>query len=212
MIGITQANAMIIGSVLGDGHIQKTQSNTQKCRLRMAQSPDQKDYLYAKYEYLACLCPSSPKYDSNANTYHFYTYYTLDMKQYHDLFYTPIRLGKYKKIVQPKLKDYFFDPLSLAVWYCDDGSKRKDSNACRIATHSFSLEEIQCLQWILMENFQIPSHIVKGGVSKKGNYQWYVLSISARNGGFKKLKELIYPSISVLFPSMLYKLEQLKTP
>lgn len=201
MIGITQANAMIIGSVLGDGHIHI-----------FSQSPDQKDYLYAKYEYLACLCPSSPKYDSNANTYHFYTYYTLDMKQYHDLFYTPIRLGKYKKIVQPKLKDYFFDPGCLSFWYCDDGSKRKDSNACRIATHSFSLEEIQCLQWILMENFQIPSHIVKGGVSKKGNYQWYVLSISARNGGFKKLKELIYPSISVLFPSMLYKLEQLKTP
>ena len=81
--------ALIIGSVLGDGHIQKTQSKTQKCRLRMAQSPNQKSYLEAKYSLLSsiCPCPSAPKYDQRNNTYHFYTHYSLEIKHYHDLLY-----------------------------------------------------------------------------------------------------------------------------
>ena len=198
--------ALIVGSVLGDGHIQKTQSRTQKCRLRMAQGPDQKSYLEAKYSLLSsiCPCPSAPKYDQRNNTYHFYTHYSLEIKHYHDLLYAQTETG-FRKTIQVSLKDVFEDPLALAIWYCDDGSRRQDSDACRIATHSYNLEEIKCLQWILLDNFQIPSHIVKGGRSPRGKYQWYVLSLSARDGGFARLRELILPIVEQEFPSMLYK-------
>ena len=202
--------ALIIGSVLGDGHIQKTQSKTQKCRLRVAQGPDQKTYLEAKYYLLSSICPSAPKYDHRNNTYHFYTSYCSEIKEYHDLLYAQTETG-FRKTIQVSLKGFLEDPLALAIWYCDDGSKRQDSDACRIATHSYNLEEIQCLRWILWENFQIPSHVVKGGRSLKGKHQWYVLSLSARDGGFTRLRELILPIVELEFPSMLYKLGSIKS-
>lgn len=202
-----QIHAIIIGSLLGDGHIQKTQSKTLKCRLRMAQGSDQKQYLYDKYLILSDLCLSEPKYDNSNKTYHFYTFYSLEMKMYHDLFYVKINhQAKYRKVIPAILKDILIDPLTLAVWYCDDGSKRADADACRLGYHGFRLEEIQILQRVLIENFQIPSHIVKSGKSPKKGNQWYVLSFSARDGGFQRFRELIYPIVRSQFPSMLYKL------
>lgn len=201
-----QVNSFLIGTILGDGHIQKTQSQTEKCRLRIAHSISQKDYVDWKYFQIQNLCSSSPKYDEKKKSYQFYTDYSSDLKLYHDLFYEKTAKS-YRKIIRSELKDYLVDPISLAFWYCDDGSKRTDSNACRIATHSFSLDEIRILQRILKENFDIPSHIVKAGRSKKGNYQWYVLSLSASDGGFSKLRDLIFPYVKSNIPSMLYKLE-----
>lgn len=211
-----QANTFIIGTILGDGHVQKTQSQTQKCRLRIAHSLTQKTYVDWKYSQVKNLCSSPPKYDEKKQSYQFYTEYSIDFKFYHDLFYEKTKCSKtdtssYRKLIRPELKNYLVDPASLAVWYCDDGSKRSDCDACRIATHSFHLEEIQILQRILQSNFEIPSHIVKAGRSKKGNYQWYVLSLSARDGGFHEFRKLILPYVESNMPSMMYKLE-LKRP
>ncbi len=205
-----QANTFFIGTILGDGHIQKTQSQTQKCRLRIAHSLTQKDYVDWKYSQVQNLCSSPPKYDEKKQSYQFYTDYSIDLKFYHDLFYEKTQTS-YRKVIRPELKNYLVDPASLAVWYCDDGSKRSDCDACRIATHNFNLEEIQNLQRILQSNFEIPSHIVKAGKSKKSNYQWYVLSLSARDGGFHELRKLILPYVESNIPSMMYKLE-LKRP
>ena len=208
-----ETNALIIGAVLGDAHIQKTQSNTGKCRLRIAHGPDQEEYLNFKYQQLAGMIPSSPKYDHHNKTFHFYTYYSLEMKKYHDLFYKPVltKTGwKYQKTIKLELKESLTDAFSLAIWYCDDGSKRSNADACRIATHGYSLEEIKILQWILKENFNIPSHIVKAGRSPKKKHQWYVLSFAARDGGFLKLREWINPYVCTQFPQMIYKLKLLR--
>lgn len=208
-----QANTLLIGTILGDGHVQKTQSKTQKCRLRIAHSLDQKDYVDWKYSQVKNLCTSPPKYDEKKESYQFYTDYSLDLKFYHDLFYEKTHAKtSYRKVIRPELKDYLVDPISLAVWYCDDGSKRSDCDACRIATHNFNLEEIKILQEILKSNFEIPSHIVKAGRSKKGNNQWYVLSLSARDGGFHEFRKLVLPYVELTIPSMMYKLELKKTP
>jgi hypothetical protein len=203
---IMQVNALLIGTILGDGHVQKTQSKTEKCRLRISHSLEQKDYVDWKFSQLQNLCSSLPKYDEKKNSYQFYTDYSADLKLYHDLFYEKNE-KTYRKVIRPLLKNYLTDPISLAVWYCDDGSKRTDCDACRIATHSFSLEEIKILQAILLDNFEIRSHIVKAGRSKKGNYQWYSLSLSARDGGFHRLRELIFSYVESKIPSMMYKLE-----
>jgi len=219
-----QINTLFIGTILGDGHVQKTQSKTQKCRLRVCHSLAQKEYVDWKYSQVMNLCSSPPKYDEKKQSYQFYTDYSIDLKFYHDLFYektgppvTSLPNGKlltrnsYRKLIRPELKDYLVDPASLAFWYCDDGSKRSDCDACRIATHNFNLEEIKILQKILQSNFEIPSHIVKAGRSKKGGYQWYALSLSARDGGFHEFRKLILPYVELNIPSMMYKLE-LKRP
>lgn len=211
-----QVNTLLIGTILGDGHVQQTQSNTQKCRLRVAHSLAQKEYVDWKYSQVMNLCSSPPKYDEKKQSYQFYTNYSIDLKFYHDLFYDKTNYDKtnatsYRKLIRPELKDYLVDAASLAVWYCDDGSKRSDCDACRIATHNYNLEEIKILQTILQSNFEIPSHIVKAGRSQKGDYQWYVLSLSARDGGFHELRKLILPYVELNMPSMMYKLE-LKRP
>ena len=43
-------NAVLIGSVLGDLHIQKTPSRTGRCRLRFCHSVKQKEFVDWKYQ------------------------------------------------------------------------------------------------------------------------------------------------------------------
>lgn len=60
---------------------------------------------------------------------------------------------RYVKQVPTNLSDYFSDRLSLAVWFWDDGTLRKDCNAARIATQGFNYEEHLILQeCILLRN------------------------------------------------------------
>jgi hypothetical protein len=198
---------ILIGTILGDGHIQKTQAKTNRCRLRICHSSKQKDYLYWKYYYFQSICPSEPRKEKNEESYLFYTFYSDDLKLYHNLFYEKTEKS-YRKKIDPTLISFFKDPLSLAVWYLDDGSFRKTFQAARIATNSFSLSEILILQEILQVNFGIPTNVVKAGKSRVGNYQWYNLSFNARDQGFSKLKEAIYEIVLNEIPSMLYKLEK----
>lgn len=198
---------ILIGTILGDGHIQKTQSKTNRCRVRICHGSKQKDYLDWKYSYFKDLCPSEPKKEKDEESYLFYTFYRDDLSVFHDLFYEKTATS-YRKKIDPTLLSIFKDPLSLAVWYLDDGSFRKTFQAARIATHSFSLSEMLILQEILKGNFGIPTSVVKAGKSRLGNYQWYQLSFNARDEGFSKLKETIYDIVRLEIPSMLYKLEK----
>jgi hypothetical protein len=45
-------DAFVVGGLLGDLHIQKTQARTQKCRLRFAHGWKQSEYCYWKYRTL----------------------------------------------------------------------------------------------------------------------------------------------------------------
>ena len=57
-------------------------------------------------------------------------------------------------MVVPNIEQLLIDPIALAIWYLDDGTKR-DHNACRFATQSFSLEENKFLQSTLETNFNL---------------------------------------------------------
>lgn len=199
---------ILIGTVLGDGHIQKTQSKTNLCRLRINHSTKQKAYLDWKYSYFASICPSEPKKEAKEESYRFYTYYRDDLIFYHDMFYEKNQTDHYRKKIDPSLISFLKTPLALAVWYLDDGSFRGNFEAARIATNSFSLEEIRILQEILRINFSIPSHIVKAGKSRISNNQWYNLSLNAKDKGFFQFKDAIYDIVRLEIPTMLYKLEK----
>lgn len=41
----------------------------------------------------------------------------------------------------PQEIEALLSPLALAVWYMDDGHRRRDCNALRINTHAFTYEE-----------------------------------------------------------------------
>ncbi len=64
---------------------------------------------------------------------------------------------------------YVTFPRALAVWYLDDGTKRSDTESCRIATQSFSENENKLVQEALATNFGVSAKIEDWGRTKKGN-------------------------------------------
>ena len=193
--------SVLLGTLIGDGHIQKVQSSSGKCRLRISHSANQKDYVDWKYQIFQDLPCSEPQIDQK-NQISFYSLYSQDMQKYHDLFYKENALMRYRKGITDQIT---IDAISLAVWYMDDGRKRDDCDQCRFATHNYSLAEVKILQSLLQQNFCLPSSIVKAGKSKVGQHQWYVLAISAKN--FHILQSIIASFIKQEVPSMYYKIK-----
>ncbi|MDD5760835.1 MAG: hypothetical protein PHF45_02195 [Candidatus Pacebacteria bacterium] len=187
-------NAIIVGTLLGDGLLER---NGKYVRLSIDHSIKQKEYLWWKYNELKTLVPSKPRiiksYHSREQKeykrLHFATY-SLDLFECHwDAFYT-----NSKKTISNFINTWLRDPLSLAVWYMDDGSKRSDCNALRISTDSFSLPEQKILQNVLKENFDIMTTLHRKG-------KWWNLYIPQKEA--KKFVELVFPYI---IPSLKYKI------
>ena len=198
--------AILLGTLLGDGFLQK---RAKKARLRICHSYKQKEYVDWKYNQLQRLCERThpPKKENRqfGTTYSFATQTEKSFIKYHSLFYEKVSLIKpyrYRKKIDSQLLEYIKDPLSLAVWWLDDGSARLDSRSGRLATHSFCLDEQKILKHILFQNFQIHSQIVRY-ISK--NKFYYFLSIPAKNKSFDQLIDLISIYVQQI-PSMNYKL------
>jgi hypothetical protein len=80
------------------------------------------------------------------------------LEKFYRLFYR-----KQRKILPKEIKQLLDTPLSLAVWYMDDGARRTDCNALRLHTNSCTLLENEVLQEILYQNFSIKAKIHKAG-------------------------------------------------
>ena len=142
--------AVVVGGLLGDLHTQRTTASTQRCRLRVCHSIGQREYVYWKYTVLRepfCKSVKPPHETARPGEYVFYT-------MYRDEWYKNDGNG-FRKRVPEKIDTLLVDPISLAVWYLDDGTKRGDSDACRLATQGFSLQENQALSNCLWTNFAI---------------------------------------------------------
>lgn len=230
-------NSVIVGSLLGDLHIQKSDSKvTPKCRLRFCHGLEQKKYVDWKYRIFQenfCKSTKSP-YQTDRNEYLFYTTYSDFFVEYHSTWYQPTKRDKdvldisgaskeelllvtktgfekkklnkkWVKVVPPNIEHLLIDPIALAIWYLDDGTKR-DYNACRFATQSFSLEENKFLQSTLETNFNLTVKIEEWW-NKKTNKKMPGLSIPSANKSFLTFKDIIYNFVKTEIPSMLYKLE-----
>ncbi|MDX1920487.1 MAG: hypothetical protein SFU25_07125, partial [Candidatus Caenarcaniphilales bacterium] len=152
--------------------------------------------------------------DLKQGEYIFYTEYSHEFSRYHSLWYDSKFLfnmdekpkKSYKKILPSNISELLVDPVALAVWYLDDGSKRIDSNACRFASQSFSEKENIKLQECLQSNFNLYSTIDKWW-DKKSNRFIYGICIPSKNSSYKDFKKLIYDFVEAEIPSMLYKLQ-----
>src|SRR3990167_5681331 len=114
--------AVIIGSILGDGFLQKTGKN--HARLRLEHSLKQQDYLIWKCKILNNFFQKKPEILERFNlkfgkSYQYIrnqSYSGLEFGKLHQLFYVD---GK--KIIPNKISELLKDPMSLAVWFMDDG-------------------------------------------------------------------------------------------
>lgn len=205
----SRQKAIILGNVLGDGHLQIS-ANGESTRLRFTHSMKQKEYVRWQYKNLDWLCkkvkePYETKTKKGYSECIAYTSYQAELLTYHKFFYqaTGLDKPKYRKIVPENLSKHLKDPLSLMVWYLDDGTLRDDTGACRLATQSFTEEENWILQDCLQKNFNVKS------VLEKWPNNQYNLSIPKRGGHSKNFLSLFDNVVKKEIPSMRYKVERL---
>ena len=120
---------LILGCVLGDGYMRrKTHAH-----LQITHSFKQKEYVDWKYRILKNLVITPPKtYKGNGDRvgYRFFTKSLPELTSIYIKFYS----NKVKKVP----KDIILKPVTLAVWYMDDGSKSYKS--CYFNTQKFDSE------------------------------------------------------------------------
>ena len=191
-----EQNSLIIGTLLGDGCLEKQNVNS---RLKIDHFSVNKDYVFWKYKILENVAADKPRIIRQLNKrsgkicerWAFATRSEPVLNPYFDLFY-----GTGKKELNLGFIKLFKEPLSLAVWLMDDGYKRNDCNAIRFSTDCFTLNENQILQNCLKINF---------GVDSKIHRKAKVWNIYIPTREMNKVREIILPYISQV-KSMIYKL------
>jgi len=186
---------VVIGSILGDGYVQKTGSKN--ARLRYEHSSKQKLYLVWKVSVLGTLFNGKPVFVERVHPKTNKTYKYVR----HQSNSTPY-LGKLRKIFYPEgrkiipsnLQDLLKHPISLAVWFFDDGYLCKKHQGSYLYLGKVSSEEATVAQIAIHHNFDIDSKVYSKGV--KG----YALYFNSANT--KKLVGLIKEFAS---SDMIYK-------
>lgn len=182
---------VILGTVLGDTHLYKKYLHGD-CTGTCNHCLEQEELIFTKYNYLKNISQEPrlvDKYDErlqNPSYQQWYWYINANpaLNEIYDMFY--------KNKVKYINKDLFekIEPLGLAIWYMDDGSKEGDSGYL-LCSNSFSDEDIDVLQRILLFKFNI-------NTSKHKSNTIYIMSDSKL--AFKKLIE------PYIVESMKYKL------
>jgi len=174
---------ILVGCLLGDAYL------TKLGKIQIEQSDKQKEYVEWKYQELASISyPNPPKevirYEKRDNrvtkSFRFWT------RQYFRTWRDKFYYGTHK--IFPKDLANWITPLSIAIWYMDDGYYR--SRNCILATESFQLEDRQQLGEKL-KTFGIEVILRRSG------------KLRIRSKSLPKFFELIRPYIH---KSMVYKL------
>ncbi len=175
---------ILVGCILGDGYIYP------KGKIQIEQGIKQSAYLMWKYKELRTLAYGLPstiaRYDSRVEK----TYYQRRfwLRQY----FRPWRKIFYsdgKKIFPVEFEKYI-SPLSLAVWYMDDGNYSERRNV-KFATDGFDVSSREKIREMLLRKFNIRSTLHKSG------------KLRISNDSLQRFFEIVRPFIH---SSMKYKL------
>ena len=177
-------HSLIVGSLLGDGSMRcKTHA-----LLEINHSAAQRSYVDWKYRQLAELVATPPSVrlgNGGRVAYRFVTRSHPSLTPYYELFYEPRR----KRVPELDLS-----PLSLAVWFMDDGSRSR--SAVYLNTQQFD----KAAQWRLVELLQRQWGI-KATLNRDKSY--YRIRVSV--GSMARFGDLVEPH---LLPEFRYKLPQ----
>lgn len=182
---------VILGTILGDTHLYRKYIHGD-CTGTCNHCLEQKELVFTKYNYLKNISQEPrliDKYDERLQnpSYQQWYWYINANPALNDI-YDMIYKNKVKYINEKLFEK--IEPLGLAIWYMDDGSKEGNSGYL-LCTHSFSDEDIEIIQNILLFKFNI-------NTSKHKSNAIYIMSDSKL--AFKKLIE------PYIVESMKYKL------
>lgn len=202
-----QQRQIIVGVLLGDGHLE-TLNDGRTYKLRIEHSLKQRDYvdwLYQQFKDWVLTPPHSKEKTVNGKQYTNYYFNTVShgaFRFYGQQFYrkqpdkridTP---NDHRVKVVPKMIQRWLTPLTLAIWFMDDGSSKSKQHRARILnTQGFSTAEIKRLATALERKFALTAKLRK----QKEGYQ-----IMIGGESYPQLYQLISPYV---LPSMRYKLD-----
>jgi len=187
-----EQKSLIIGCILGDGYLRRLEGR-KFAFLEVNHSIKAKDYVDWKYEILKDICKNPPKeriVGEGRVAYRFFTKEHPEIDKLYELFYEK---GK-KKIP----KNFSLDPLALAVWFMDDGSKTKKGDVYLNSQQFDWKSQRRLLHALRMMG-------IRARMNKDKKY-W---RIRIKRESIPKFLEIIKPYIH---PSMSYKISGLEAP
>lgn len=197
--------AIIVGKLLGEGHLESRKGVVY--RLKVEHSIRQKEYVDWLYKELKSLVRTKPYSRVQKGTlpyknkhyvgikYGFVTYSLASLRFYGQQFYS----NSGKKVI-PKIVHKLLTPLSIAIWYLDDGSYISNRHKTFIIhTSGYPRKDLRILQQALTK-FGIKTKLHRQRREEGIRWRIYVLSESR-----EKFRKMIEPIVAQI-PSMRYKL------
>lgn len=193
--------ALVIGSILGDGNL-RIPGRNKEANFIIDQGKAQKDYVFWKYKIMREWVLTPPK--KVVRVYHkdrtrktiswrFLTISHPEFTKFYQMFYR-----KGKKIIPESIKKLLNNPLTLAVWIMDDGTKSGESFF--LNTQNFTRKEQEELIRCLKENFGIEGKInIHSYWKGKILYRIRINSISLEKF-YKLVGSYILPQFRYKFP------------
>ena len=139
---------LIIGSMLGDGHIDKRE--TQPVFI-VSHAENQKDYLYYKYEILKDLCSKEPSYIEGGERE-----FKIGIYECQPGYRICTRIYDAFKEYRNKSYTYFLNLMneySLSIWILDDGFRAKSN--WQLCVAEYTQDDIKCTLDILKNKYNI---------------------------------------------------------
>lgn len=143
---------VLMGTLLGDGCL-ISNAYGKNYRLQIAHSTRQKEYVEWKYRVFNEWCLSKPKFQRWTDSWKFRTISHPVFTGLHRLFYREA-----KKVLPDEIEEILTSPLSLAVWFMDDGTNGP-TGGFTLNTQNFTREENEILRGILKRNFQLETSL-----------------------------------------------------
>lgn len=193
--------ALMIGSILGDGNL-RIPGRNKEANFIIEHGEKQKDYLFWKYRIMKKWVLTLP--NKVVRIYHkdrtrkmtswrFLTIAHPEFTKFYRMFY-----HKEKKIVPQIIKKMLNNPLTLAVWIMDDGTK--SGKSFFLNTQNFTPKEQERLIECLKENFGVEGKInIHSYWGDKILYRIRIKSTSLERL-YKLVKSYILPKFRYKFP------------
>jgi hypothetical protein len=178
--------SIVIGSLLGDGYL-RIISGRSDAFLEINHSLKAKEYVDYKFKVLKRLCISAPKERVSGEDRVAYRFFTRQHKDLSELYKSFYKNGL--KVIPDDLE---LNPIILAIWYMDDGSKSRDRDIY-----------LNCQQFSLKDQKQLIFYLRKLGIQARLNKDKKYHRIRILKESIDKFMSLIRPHI---IPSMFYKL------
>lgn len=198
----SRTRSILAGSLLGDGWLDPI-SKTGKSSYRAKYNDKSIGYLKWLRNQVSELKPTELKPIEKYSQHYFFTKYSRDLGEFRKLFYPK----EGKKRVPKNISEFLGDPISLAIWYQDDGTldcRSKYHWNVRMATYCFPYEDCVILAKTVKRHFNIEMSVCRCTMRGKVYYQLYVLSKS-----MKRFIETVRPYIHSDFA---YKINSLNKP